>query len=730
MLNEITLRCFRQHAERTFTFGPGLNAIRGENEAGKTTVLEAYLYFCFGTAALRESLEDVVTYDCPLSKLRVDVTMEHLGVTYTGYRGKSGAEVNFGNEKVVGQREVTRFFENLFGADAKTAGKLMFASQKALAESLKAGPTEAGRLIEDLANFDVLDQVIEAIQRRRPTGLTAAVESRVETLKAQLVEEPVEDLAPLRHQLDEANIKHSIAQTEFTSVKEKLDELDVDAARATLARRDALNHAAEIGHADLKVLDQALATELPVAPTNAEMDAARRAVEAEKSLGQARAMHATLTQTDTEMLWDEPLEALEKAILDNEAAQLPLQQRRVGITSSLAELGQKLASQVTEMRVQVTKLEGQLIKETTCSLCQKDLSDVPEVVRINSSINTQIEAAKASAESAAAVLRETITKLEKERDQVDMKLADLAGDLKELQAVVKANNRVEMIYAQAGDLITVDRSVVPGRWTWAGPDVTAAARPDVAGVLVALEQRARAATQAATRREEQQKQRDRLAERLEAEKAECAQLQVTEAEDTLVQLKQLSYDFQQAQSVLMQRQADVNKLAGDLSTKEALAAQRARALAQTREQLAAAEKELADMQRFNALLKKVRAARPEITNKLWNIVLGATSKYFTDVRGEPSKITRGDGIFRCNNRPVAGLSGSAEDMLGLAMRISLTRTFLPGVGMLLLDEPAAACSDSREARMLGMLSTLQFDQTLIVSHSDATDAFADRIINV
>jgi ABC-type transport system involved in cytochrome bd biosynthesis fused ATPase/permease subunit len=76
------------------------------------------------------------------------------------------------------------------------------------------------------------------------------------------------------------------------------------------------------------------------------------------------------------------------------------------------------------------------------------------------------------------------------------------------------------------------------------------------------------------------------------------------------------------------------------------------------------------------------------------------------------------------------LSGSAEDMLGLALRVTLTKTFLPGIDMLQLDEPAAACSDAREARLLGLLAKLGFGQTILITHSDQADAFADRIINV
>lgn len=731
MLNKIKLSHFRQHIDREFVFGPGMNAVRGEVEAGKSTLLEALFYFLFGVRALKESLEDIVTYHHPVGKLRVDCEIEHLGVVYTGYRGKSGAEVSFGNEKVTGQSEVTRFFEQLLGVDAKMAGKLMFASQKALAQSLAAGPTEAGQMIESLANLDVLDDVVAAIQATRPNGATTGVEARLAQLRGQAGDEPeAVDFAALEREADNADRAVAHAASLVQGARDKIEALDVAAARAAHARACALDRTLATDQAALTDLDVLLTQPLPVAPTGEELTAARAAVEAEKTINQARRVRAGLEKVDTTMLWDEPLAALDAEIERVNEAREPLRARQKGISTNLGQLSLQITQQEAETRVAVTKLEGQLIKESTCSLCQKDLKDVPEVVRINSSISKEIDAARAAGGSSVAVLRASAVELEEEAAKLVEELFNLDQEANILAHVAKVNQKVELAYAQAGALIEIDRSVVPGRWTWVGPDTSAGARPDVAGALVLLENKQRAADRAQAVRQEQQAQRVKLVARLDATKAELASLDTDAAQATLDQAEQLNAQLEPARAAHLEASRAAQQLRSNLEMKQALHEQQARQRAQLQDQIKSTEEELAAMQKYNALIKKVRAARPVITDKLWNIVLAGASKHFTDVRGTPSQITRDDGRFKCNGFPVSGLSGSAEDMLGLAMRITLARTFLPGVDLLQLDEPGAACSDARETAMLGMLSTLGYGQVIIISHNDLVDSFCDRIILV
>lgn len=145
-------------------------------------------------------------------------------------------------------------------------------------------------------------------------------------------------------------------------------------------------------------------------------------------------------------------------------------------------------------------------------------------------------------------------------------------------------------------------------------------------------------------------------------------------------------------------------------------------------QLAELTRTVSEMDTNNALIKKLRQARPVLAAKLWAGLLAAISRTFSELRGVPSVVGRSADGFEVDGKPAADLSGSTLDILGLAVRISLMRAFLPGVGLLILDEPAAAMDAAREERLLAALATLDFGQVLMVSHGDTAKAVAGSVI--
>ena len=100
------------------------------------------------------------------------------------------------------------------------------------------------------------------------------------------------------------------------------------------------------------------------------------------------------------------------------------------------------------------------------------------------------------------------------------------------------------------------------------------------------------------------------------------------------------------------------------------------------------------------------------------------------MRGEPSAVTRVEGAFLVDGRPVEGLSGSTLDVLGLAIRVALLKTFLPRCSFLVLDEPAAACDEEREAALIGTIATAQFGQVILVTHSGIADAYSNQLVTL
>jgi DNA repair exonuclease SbcCD ATPase subunit len=140
--------------------------------------------------------------------------------------------------------------------------------------------------------------------------------------------------------------------------------------------------------------------------------------------------------------------------------------------------------------------------------------------------------------------------------------------------------------------------------------------------------------------------------------------------------------------------------------------------------------EVAALTLNNGLLKKVRAARPVIADKLWNIVLSAVGGYFSEIRGERSRVGKDSDGFKVDGHPITSLSGSTKDALGLAIRVALVKTFLPNTPFLLLDEPCAAMDENRTGNLLGFVASCGFTQVIACSHDSLSLSFADHVIQL
>lgn len=730
MLTKLIMKNFRKHTDTTINFTPGINAIRAQNEAGKSTLIEAICYALFGSRALKETLDDVVTYDTPVSKLKVELEFEHAGVPHRITRGKSGAEIYVnGNDTplVIGQTETVKYVERLLGASQDMAGKLMLARQKDLGGALADGPTAAGKMIEDLANLGLIEDLIGLIGEKLPSGNTATTEGMIAGLKAQADVEYV-DVAPLQQAVEASKRPLTNAEGRLSQLKAEADNLDTEAARQILADEKALQQRATLTQGDIDRVNATLARVLPAPVDQAEIARLQSLVEQEKQYGVIAGIHAELVRANIEPgQWDQPFDTLEAEIRVTgekvKAAEAVVKE----ITEKARQAQLKVMSDASALREEITRTESKLIKETSCALCGKDLADVPEVAQINNPLSAKLTELHAQLETLQQGARGEADQYAAQLVTARAAADEVIGYLNDLAVVDAAHDNAERLYAKASQYITVDRSVVPGIWTWTGPEI-GGTRPDYAGKLSELQRDNQNALAAAAAREAALAQLGTLQETKATIAAELAALPLADARETLERHASLQSQIAEATTarnaahVQLQQSQQALVIAEATNQAAELAAEKAKA------NLKAAEESLAEMQSNNALIKKLREARPKITDKLWTMVLAAVSTYLGEVRGEPSQITRADGKFMINGRPVSGLSGSAEDALGLANRLGLTKMFLPNVDFLILDEVAAACDDAREEAMLGLLATVGFDQVILVTHSPQVDAFAQNVI--
>lgn len=709
MLNKLTLKNFRKCEAVEMTFSAGLNAVRGRNEAGKSTRLEAIAYALFGSKALRQSLDEVVTWGKPVNSLKVELEFTYSGSTYAISRGKSGAEINFDGERITGQTETVKFVERLLGTTADTATKLMLATQNSIRGALEGGPKETMALIENLADFDLIDRIIGLIQTNLPSGNTTAVEERVKTTAAMLEEKRAgveaekpdtaaieADIAAMSQQADSAAAAVELAKQGRASMANS-----VTAAERFIAAKSQLP--AQIKQTQARI-DQAAATarrlseEAVCEVTDAMLEEARAGVEANNQIAtRTRAYNEVAGLTYPADAWDEDEDSFHAFVAGE-------RKKAEGGSARIAEIKGDIRSQ-----------QALKITQSACGLCGKDLENVPEVVAKNKAIDAKI------------------TDLQRQVTAHSAEVAEALDNLEACEAIASAARKIHPVIDRNAAYVEVDRSQYPARATWKGERPDAGAVRDWASELRRMEQQVKAAQLAQGRLAAVEEELAKYEAELVALEADWkdAEPQIMEFEQGLLFTYRETVTAEQ-QALESKRQADstLQRLRGQLAQAEAVYKEQLKAVDLLAQQLAGAKAELEQMNFHNALIKKIRAARPVIADKLWNVVLAAVSHYFSQIRGTASTVTRADNGFKVDGQAIEGLSGSTLDALGLAIRIALTKTFLPNSRFILLDEPGHGMDDGREAAMLGVLAAADFDQTILVSHKEAVDAFADHLLAV
>ncbi len=700
MFKQVILTKFRQHRDLTINFERGVIALRGANEAGKTTILEAIAYALFGANALREPLSETVTWGEKESALKVNVTFELAGVEYSVRRSKSGAEIKVGAElRATGQTEVRKYVENLLGGTAEVCTNLMLANQSALRGTLSKGPSAAIELIEALSNFSLIDNVIAMAQAKLPSGTTVSVESRIQMLEQQTADPVLDETGPLQLALQKAEENENSFRRTRDVGKEAYTTVQ-PAAREAQQRLQAFAQAQALFSGAASRLDAAFATlkriTLPAVVDDKTLAELRQqAADATRLQRAVQALTACRALPEPENEWEGPYESLlaEKKTHDEVLA------------------SQIALKQATE--VKIAQLEAQRITGTACGLCGKDLRNVPEVVSKNLALDQQIEAQ-------AAILQAATDEAEAAMGMVEA----CAG-------ILRHHTARAAVYGRWSEFISLDTNYVPHRWSWAGPE-SLEVQGDPAKALAAAEAGVRAYQQALGQRQQAEAHRDQCEQAYQTalQTLQAAQETAAGQQEVLDKAAALTAALNDVEMALRQAQEATKTARNTLSSAKALLEERQRARKALEAQLAAARAELAEMDDNNALIRALREARPQVSDELWGIVSGTVSRYFSDIRGVPSVLTREGNSFKVDGQSIGGLSGSTLDALGLAIRVALTKTFLPNTNFLILDEPAAAADEQRESNMLGLLATCEFEQVLLITHSDLADSFATQVVRL
>ena len=689
MLNNLTLTNFMQHEALTVNFTPGLNALRGANEAGKSSIFVAIAYAFYGARALPMSMEDTVTWTKPVSTLRVDLAFSHTGLNYTIARRKSGAEL-LGPDglRVSGQSEVTSYIENLFGASLTVAVATMIAGQSELKDSLDGS---AVSLIEKLSNVGLIDQLVTKVQANLPCGNTKLFETQLAAL-ADLVE-PVSNFAALEAAAVSADAVEYAAVDAAEALTLEYILAKAEADEATIRLRDAAK--VEVRRDMLKLsIVKAVADQAELAPACSEA----MSIEQLTALMEAQKVDA-VTRSKWQLFHALPVQGTSHdralADADYEAAAVRSKEGKAMLRS---------------LELDRATVSAGIITQSACGLCGKDLTDVPEVVAVNTKATEKL-----------AELAVLIT-------QAQADITECESITSKWLAVLVLDRAQDVKLGQLVGYVIVDRVTIPATVTWSRNDtVSLVDTEDYVTRLTML----RKFQSADAIRTAKISQAALTAQSLQAELASLPVLLLC-PQDAQAGALELSKQVDAQNATLAQHRA---KEAVTAARHALTTAQQAHSFAVERHAAAVAKRtELADTIALycknNRLVAKLRDARPIVAKQLWGTVLAAVSTYCSTIRGTPSIVTRSDTEFMIDGKPAKAYSGSAKDALGLAIRITLQKTFLGAMDFMLADEPASAADPVRESAMLGMLATCGYSQVILVTHSELADSFAANIIQV
>lgn len=208
-----TGRCFQNRIE----FAPGLTAITGRNEAGKTLNLEMIGYCLFGKAALRGLASDY-------KNLTATLHLEVKGQDVLIERAKKETMTVDGEVVAVGADAINRAVPALLGFGMDVFNIACAAQQGDLDALTKMRPTERRAMIDRLIGIDVLEAIEKECRQEAKAAETVATSLILSVSEPQ---EPVrpdnyEESALIQVLLDDVK-EHEFLRSTLSQIREPVE---------------------------------------------------------------------------------------------------------------------------------------------------------------------------------------------------------------------------------------------------------------------------------------------------------------------------------------------------------------------------------------------------------------------------------------------------------------------------------------------------------------------------
>jgi len=711
MLKHITFRNFKKHTELDLPLNSGLTALTGPNAAGKSTILKGILYALFG-GTVAGAKEHIWKWGSDNKReVALKITLPEHGEVLVR-RTPSGATITSIDGRVLaaGGTAVTKFIEEALGMLAEDIKTLCYSGQGETQGLLSMGPTSLQQKIEGLSRADVVDRVIDHVSRDM-----LSLQGRLEGLPDNL------DIAGLETRIQLLQEKKLTVEADLKKASEicEMTELDKVAAKRELEK---------------------------AVHDNAGVDK----LEAQRGF-----LESTLKQAEDRLSGLKTnFEQVEKFL---EGKNLPAAESRlIGVHSTVQDI-EKARLLVLSSAKSRKDLQADL------AVCRADLEAHTKATELLEALNEQwSEISKNYGEANDQWLK---------ADQEYVRYAQMFHDAKcptcrrdfenvdseELHAKADEWQRKSQEFKTTKDALWVRHAQVNNQIT----DVSKALRPGIEDRIRLLEQRLGGLPDAPEGR----------AEELLVQLSQLEQ----ERKDLNLQVQQLKLalsDRQRLSEAVSKETAARDQASSDLAAWVAELAGKARIdiaplettyngycskleqygqirgdyrtnLAVLEQDLGGTNRELESARRFDEERKKVsesladltgfqkylKSNRARWTEGLWDGLLQYASALVSNTTGGAlSNIERSPkGEFTIDELgmrvPVKEASGFQKSLVGMALRVALSKVFYGDNLFLLLDEATADARDDNAAAVAGLLASLNM-QIVMVSHriGDAVNA--------
>lgn len=693
MIESIQLTNFKQHGNRLVEFTPGLNVIRGDNGVGKTAIFKAICYALYGASAAGAK-DHLTSWSGDKMSVNLTLTLPDEGrVAILRSNSKAIVVRNESSTLVSGHTPVTQFITSKLGMDGKTFKNLLYAEQGQTQALLTLGASALQRHLESIAGADLIDKILGNIKEDiwKAQGEIAAIG---EIGDVQKIEEGLRDATAKR---DSTRSEYQYLDLKVGAEGKKVSQLREQIShdlQPKLNQRQLLQQRQEFISNDIHTVRNQLQTLGLIESYNPQ------------ELGQCT---QTIKHLEQKISNDISTKA-KRSVLTRNREQVKVEIDKNTLLLPLVEEWEKqvLVIQSVEAivreRQKVVQEASTALRKQVCQSCRRPFDA------------GQLAMAEARFKASEKSLMSAQVDLEKKSDQ----MAKLLKPVTPPESIGKVKGLLGMLSTRLED-IESNLASLP-----ADPPPGLSERLEKLrqrqAELASLEGKTKLANDLMESLAKHESEMDKVSESL-GSLPDDLEAQITTAQELLQKSEAAHTELQKAINLASSDLQVLNSKVQDLERSFISETSR-------RERLKRIESDLDIRKRLDKFL---RDNRSKFMQDIWLSVTQYSSHLISSTtQGFMNHLSRneaGDFLIEENERqvPVEELSGARRSIVGLCLRIALSRLFLGNEGFALLDEVTADCTEENAARVAGLLQSLN-SQVIMVTHREGDATNAENVI--